>query len=260
MKRVVLCADDFGMDPAVDAGILQLLGMGRLTAVSCLAEAPAFEADLEALQAFREAADLGLHLDLTGGSQGESHWGLPALLLRAYLGAIDGAEVGRRVEAQLDRFERLAGRPPDFIDGHQHVHQFPRVRDALVGVLRRRYGRKLPYVRCTVPSHPSGVKPRVVAALGGKALRAALDRQGIPHNRDFAGVYALDPRKRYGELMKGWLHGIEEGGLILCHPGLPGGEPRDPIAPARVAEYRYLSSEEFAAALASASAALARFR
>jgi chitin disaccharide deacetylase len=259
VKRVVLCADDFGMTPAVDAGILHLLGLGRLTAVSCLADGPAFEADLAALLPFRGDADLGLHFDLTDGSGGGKRSTLLALLLRAYSGAIDATEVRRCLEAQLDRFERLAGHPPDFVDGHQHVHQFPRVRDALVDVLRRRYGSAPPWVRCTVSSRPSGAKARLVAALGGRALRAMLEQRGLPYNRDFGGVYALDPGAAYGALMKRWLERIDDGGLILCHPGEPGVVGEDPIALARTAELRYLESSRFTQDCQAVGVGLARF-
>jgi predicted glycoside hydrolase/deacetylase ChbG (UPF0249 family) len=39
MKRIVLCADDFGQSAAISQGILQLVQAGRLSAVSCMTEA-----------------------------------------------------------------------------------------------------------------------------------------------------------------------------------------------------------------------------
>jgi chitin disaccharide deacetylase len=259
VKRVVLCADDFGMSRGVDSGILRLLAMRRLTAVSCLVDGPDFAADAGKLLAHREAADLGLHFDLTTGFGAAPRQALPALLLRAWLGVIDSSEVGRRLEAQLDRFERLMGRRPDFADGHQHVHQFPRVRDALLAVLARRFGRDSPYIRCTVSRHPSGIKARVVGALGGRSLRSALDGRGVPYNRDFGGVYGLDPHEAYGTLMKAWMERIDDGGLILCHPGEPEGAVADPIVRTRAAEFHYLASPEFFGDCAAAGVTLARF-
>lgn len=41
-KTIVLCADDFGLDPGVSEGILKLAHMGRLSAVSCMVNMPGF--------------------------------------------------------------------------------------------------------------------------------------------------------------------------------------------------------------------------
>lgn len=258
MKRIVLCADDFGQDHSVDAGILRLLALGRLTAVSCLVEGTRWEEDAPALLEHAPAADLGLHLDLTGtGAQARS--ALLPLLLRAYAGVLDRFALAQRIEAQIDCFERVMKRPPDFVDGHQHVHQLPGVRLALLEALCRRYPRSPPYVRSTVAQRPLGAKARIVTLLGGRALARELADRGLPHNRDFAGVYSLDRRASYAGLMKAWLGHVADGALLLCHPGEGEGAHHDPIAAARVAELRYLSSDEFAATCEQTGVVLVRF-
>ncbi len=257
-KRVALCADDFGQSATADQGILRLVAARRLTAVSCLAQGPSWGSDAPALLARAGALDVGLHLDLTDGSGGAPPIRLASLVVRSYARRLDAGEVGRRLTAQLDAFERTAGRPPAFVDGHRHVHQLPVVRGALLGVLRARYGGAMPWVRCTVPRRARGAKALVIAALGGLALRRALREGGVPHNRDFAGVYDFDPAADYPGLMRRWLEGVEDGGLILCHPGLPGGAPDDPIAAARAVELRYLESEAFPEACSRAGVALVR--
>ena len=256
MRRVVLCADDFGQDPSVDAGILELAALGRLGAVSCLSLAPSFAADLPALLSQR--CDVGLHLSLTEGHGAAPDVPLPVLLARCWARRVGAAEVESRLGAQLDAFERAASRAPSFVDGHQHVHQFPVVRDALLRVLRRRYGPRLPLVRCTVPRNHRGLKAAAIAALGGRALRRRLLREGLPHNRDFAGVYGLGPGADYPALMRAWLAGVGDGGMIVCHPGRPGSA--DPVAPARVAELRHLASDAFPRDCAAAGVALVRLR
>lgn len=256
-RRVVLCADDFGQGAGADAGILRLAEAGRLTAVSCLAGGPRWEADGPALLDRAGSLDLGLHLDLTDGAAGEPPVGLARLVAGAYGRRLDPARLGRLVAAQLDAFERLARRRPDFVDGHRHVHQLPVIREALLRALASRYGPAVPFVRNTVPRRWRGGKAMAVAALGGHALRRALARDGVPHNRDFAGIYDFDPRADYPGLMRGWLAGVGDGGLILCHPGVGGGEG-DPIAAARANELRYLESGAFPADCARAGVALAR--
>ena len=67
MKTLALCADDFGQSPAIDAGILHLLAMRRLTAVSCLSTGAAWREDAPRLLQAAGAAQIGLHFNLTEG-------------------------------------------------------------------------------------------------------------------------------------------------------------------------------------------------
>jgi predicted glycoside hydrolase/deacetylase ChbG (UPF0249 family) len=239
MKRVALCADDFGAFPGADAGILRLVGAGRLGGVSCQVAGATFQRAAPALRERLGEVDAGLHLDLASG-----RGGLGPLLLRSHARLVDRGAVAARISAQLDAFERALGGAPAFVDGHQHVHQLPVVRDALLEVLAARYGRPGPLVRNTVPLRFRGAKPCAIAALGGRGLRRALRAHGVPHNPDFAGVYGLDPRAGYPSLFRRWLASASEGTLVLCHPGTAPDDPGDPIGPARAAELVYLASAE----------------
>jgi chitin disaccharide deacetylase len=247
VKRLVVCADDFGQSRPIDAGILSLARAGRLTAVSALALGPALSGDLPAL--LDTGVEVGLHLDLTEGLGGSPSTGLGSLILRCHLGLVGRAAVASAIARQLDAFERSAGRAPAFVDGHRHVHQLPLVRGLLLDQLGRRYLADPPAVRTTVPRRGRGAKAALIAALGGRALRRALDRRGLPRNTDFAGVYGFDPGAPYRALMQGWLASLEDGGLLMCHPGEPGD---DVIGAARVRELGYLASPEFEADCAAA--------
>jgi len=247
VKRLVVCADDFGMSAAVDAGILRLARAGRLTAVSCLAQAPPFEEGAAVL--LGTGASAGLHLDLTEGYGGDPPAGLGEVIARSHLGALDRAALQRRLARQLDAFERVVGRAPAFVDGHRHVHQLPVIAGLLVDELARRYGDRLPLVRVTVPRRWRGAKAALIAALGGRALRRRLASHGFPVNADFCGVYGFEPGAPYRSLVQGWLGSVEDGGLLMCHPGQAGG---DVISAARVAELAYLGSDAFEADCAAA--------
>ncbi len=242
MKRLSVCADDFGLSAPVDAGILRLARAGRVTAVSCLSQAPAFAGDAAALRAC--GVEAGLHLDLTEGFGGAPASGLGALIGRSYLGLLDREFLRRRLAAQLDGFERKLGRPPAFVDGHRHVHQLPVVRDLLLEELDRRYPGTPPLVRVTAPRRWRGAKAAVIATLGGGALRRQLARRGLPHNADFCGVYGFEPGASYRALVQGWLGSAGDGALLMCHPGEASG---DAISAARVAELDYLGSAAFEA-------------
>jgi len=252
MKRIALCADDFGGGLAVNAAILALARAGRLGGVSCQVEAPRFATDAAALAALSDRVDLGLHLDLAPG-----RGGLVPLLVRTHARALSRRAVGARIARQLDRFEAAFGRAPDFVDGHQHVHALPVIRDALLDALATRYPAPGPVVRNTVPLRSRGAKAAIVALLGGAGLRRALRARGVPHNADFAGVYAFGGGS-YPTRFRAWLAGAADGTLVMCHPGLAPGDPGDPIAAARAAELAYLSSAALPADCAAAGASCVR--
>jgi predicted glycoside hydrolase/deacetylase ChbG (UPF0249 family) len=250
-RRLVLCADDFGMEPSVNEGILRLAAAGRITAVTCMVDMPAWAEGARALATLGGRVDAGLHVDLGTRSAAE----LLALAARGALGLVDEARVADRVAAQLDRFEAALGAPPTFVDGHHHVHQLRPVRNALLRVLRARHGDRAPYVRNVVPLRPRGTKAAIVAGLGARRLLRRLEAEGIPHNTDFAGVYDLSARSDFPGLLRGWLGDLADGGLLMCHPGLPG---EGPVAAARGAEMRHLESERFVADCAAAGVRLTR--
>ena len=52
-RSITLCADDYGLHPAVDAAVQQLAESGRLSATSCMTTAPRWP---EAARALRSAA------------------------------------------------------------------------------------------------------------------------------------------------------------------------------------------------------------
>ena len=70
MRRIWLCADDYGIAPGVSTAIRDLVTRGRLNATSVMVAAPSFsQAEASALSALNEETKrvaIGLHLTLTG--------------------------------------------------------------------------------------------------------------------------------------------------------------------------------------------------
>lgn len=270
--RIALCADDFALHPAVDDAVLRLAHRGRLGATSCMTTSPRWPESARRLRAEAPPTlSTGLHFNLTEG-HGDAAPGLGATLRDAYARRLAPTAMRLRIVRQLDAFEQAMGRAPDFIDGHQHVHQLPGVRDALLDVLAERYGTgkdpatpsraPMPAVRATVPADRrwSAGKAGVLALLGGWWFRRRLARLGIPHNTGFAGVYGFDAPTAadYGRHMDRWLAGSPDGTLMMCHPAtalVPG----DAIAAQRVVEFDYLSSEAFGDILRRHGVELGRF-
>lgn len=244
-RGLCVCADDYGLHPRVNAAVLRLIEHGRLQATSAMVGAPGWRDGAGALSRVKRAApdrlDVGLHLDLT-----EYPLTLAPRGLAGWWFAGPGSETAlrREIAAQLDAFESTLGQTPDYLDGHQHVHQFPRVRDALMEEMSLRYPGRQPWLRSTKRG-TAGFKPALIQALGqhGLARRAAL--LGFRQNRRLLGVYDFDgDAARYATRLRGWLHVSGDGDLLMCHPAL-GPVPGDSIAEARVREFEVLDSPLF---------------
>lgn len=219
-------------------------------------DGPAWAEGTRGLRELSAGTQLGLHLNLTERlAAGSLATPLPRLVLRAYLGTLNHALVRRELDRQLDAFDAGVGHPPEFIDGHQHVHQLPVVREALIEALDRRDLSERPWLRCTrapvltrtaaVPL-AARVKARLIAWLGAAALSRLAAAGGYRQNAHLLGVYAFDGSEReYLARLDSWLAVARDGDLLMCHPSVAGGWS-DPILPARVREFRALTSPQFA--------------
>ena len=263
-RRIAICADDFGYSAGINRAILSLLAEGRLSAVSCMSTAPHWRADAAALRELAQGrADLGLHLNLSESFVTEPR-SLPLreLILRAYTWRLSAAELRIRIALQLDAFEAAMGRAPDFVDGHQHVHQLPIVRRVLLAELERRYPGRLPWLRDTTPgpAAQTGFKARLIASLGARPLRRQARRRGFAQNSGFAGVYDFDGDEAdYFHRLLGWLNCMGDRSLLMCHPSLDEA-PGDPIAAARQREYAVLRGDAFGQALAALGLSVGRLQ
>ena len=113
--KLLITADDYGLRPSYDEGILEAAVAGALDAVSVMVlrdpdPAPLLEIEVE----------VGLHLEARG------------------------------LDAQLERFEELFGRPPTHVDGHHHCHAQGGRPTLAVARLGRRLGIR---VRSVSPRH-----------------------------------------------------------------------------------------------------------
>lgn len=265
-RRIVLCADDYALSESVSRGIEALAAQARLTATSVMVLSPRWPQDAPVLRALRSQhpIDVGLHLDWTSPFARAAGHGLPLerAMLRALLGGFDRAAARAIIERQLDAFEAHWGAAPDHVDGHQHVQQFAGIREALTGVLAARYRASAPWLRISeAPSALRDAKGRVIAALGAGQLRALAAQAGVPVVRWLAGVSDFSGGEAgFAARMRHWLANVEDGTVLMCHPGAPGfaHDAADGIATAREAEFRWLASDAAGAALRAPGLALVR--
>jgi chitin disaccharide deacetylase len=244
-KPIMLCADDFGMSREINAGIIELASNGFLSAVSCMSGRGSFNQDAQNLAEL--SVEKGLHLNLTESFDGTEYYRpLHRLILNCFARRIDPKVIQIEIEKQLDIFEDSFGRGPDFVDGHQHVHQFPVVRECLVKILLRRYRGRLPWIRSTFHAKQSDISANVwmkavfIEALGGRSLRKMAARYGFKMNSHLLGVYGFDGGEdRYMRLFDAWIRSAGPNDLIMCHPA-KGIDIRDPLGPQRCAEFAVL--------------------
>ena len=268
MSRVLaLCADDFGLSPGISAGIVRLAQSHRLTAIACITNSPHWVEQAQRLQKLPDTVDVGLHINFTEGQPLSARlarrWpklpSLPSLIARAHLHLLPQAEMRNEVHAQLRAFINAYGEPPRFIDGHQHVHHLPGLRDSILDMAE--HVQPLPALRNTgrLLGPGSGFKRMLIERTGGRALTKALKQRVLAHNPVLLGAYDFDALD-YGALMRGWLKKLPpEGGLVFCHPGLrEPGDPPDAIAAARSRELKYLASKDFMEDLTEADVVLGR--
>lgn len=277
-QPLVVCADDYGLAPGVSAAIAELIACGRLSATSCMSSLPDWPraaAPLRALVA-HAPADIGLHLTLTDhpalSPAARAAWGqrlppLGRLLAAALSHRLPATAVADEIRAQLDAFEDAWGAPPDHVDGHQHVHVLPGVREALVTELLRRYPRGRVWVRnCwETPARclrrgEAVAKALFITALG-HGLARRLQAVGLPCNDGFSGVHDFAIDTPFAPKMRRFLTATGPRPLVHVHPGRVDAALRacDPLTTPREAERAYLASDEFATDLAAAGLYPARF-
>jgi len=266
LRRIWLCADDYGLSDGVNRAIRDLIERGRLNATSVMTVTPAIGRDaaaaLTASVAKSPRCAIGLHVTLTAPFRpltmhfrpldGDMFLPFPRLLRAGLIHRLDPELVHAEVLAQLATFHDLFGRAPDFVDGHQHAQLFPQVRDGFLRAVKerapdawvRQCGRDGPLARITGP------KTLVLSVLSTQ-FRAKASRAGLRFNPAFAGAYDFTRTSDFAALMQGFVEGLPEDGLVMCHPGFVDETLKslDPLTTQRETEHAYLASDDFAALL-----------
>ena len=274
-RRIWLCADDYGLAEGVNRAIRDLIERGRLNATSVMVVGAAIGRDeVKALQnsvAKSARCAIGLHATLTAPfrpltmhfrpTDGGMFLALPKMLRAGLLRRLDAEMIYGEVLEQLAAFKDLFGRAPDYVDGHQHAQLFPQARDGFLravgeaapGAWVRQCGRLQPLAqRLAVPK-------ALVLDLLSAQFRKRATRAGLLFNPAFAGAYDFSTAPDFGDLMRQFLDGLPEGGLVMCHPGFVDDTlvSLDPLTTQREAEHAYLAGEQFQALLKANNITLA---
>ncbi len=273
-RRIWLCADDYGLSPGVNRAIRDLIERGRLNATSVMVVGPSIGRDeVEALRTAAASSPrcaIGLHVTLTAPFRpltmhfrpidGGMFPALAKLLRAGLFRRLDVEIIHAELMVQLAAFKEMFGRAPDFVDGHQHAQLFPQVRDAFLAAVKeaaptawvRQGGRNQPLAQRLGP--PKALFLDILSA----QFRTRAARANIAFNPGFAGAYDFSRQPDYGTLMRQFLDGLPEGGLIMCHPGFVDETlvSLDPLTEQREREYAFLAGDHFPPLLAASKVTL----
>jgi predicted glycoside hydrolase/deacetylase ChbG (UPF0249 family) len=269
LRRIWLCADDYGLSPGVNRAIRDLIERGRLNATSVMVVGPAIGRDevssLQAAVANNPRCAIGLHVTLTAPFRpltmhfrpldGGMFLSFPKLLRAGLLRRLDPEIIHAELTVQLAAFNELFGRAPDFVDGHQHAQLFPVVRDAFLAAVKeaapnawvRQGGRNAPLAR-----RLGTPKALFLDILSAQFRRRAM-RANIAFNPGFAGAYDFSKTADFGDKMRGFFEQTPAGGLVMCHPGFVDDTliGLDPLTHQREREHAFLASDDFLSLLAA---------
>jgi predicted glycoside hydrolase/deacetylase ChbG (UPF0249 family) len=275
-RHIWLCADDYGISPGVNRAIRTLIDGKRINATSVMVVGPAIDrAEIDALKTSLAAnpdCAVGLHATLTAPFHPltthfqplDGGWfvALGKLLRKSLLRQLDPEIFEAELLAQISAFRELFGRAPDYVDGHQHVQLFPQIRDAFLTAVAktapdawvRQCGRSLPLAR-RLDSPKALLLDTLSATFRRKCMLA-----NIIFNSGFAGAYDFSKTTNFAGLMSGFLNGLPDGGLVMCHPGFVDETliALDPLTHQREREFAYLESDDFLRLLAMNTITLAR--
>ena len=268
MKQLIVNADDFGLHPLINAGIIKGHQEGFITSTSLMPSAPCWQ---EAVRLAKENPRLGIgvHLTLVGGVPSvlpkervsslldDDGLFLPdyvAFAKRYYSGAVKKAELEAELRAQLER-ALSCGVNITHIDSHQHTHVLPGI-NSLVLKLSNEYN----IIRVRIPKEgylfTGGFQTGVGRLIGRSGLSfcadmAALraDSLGLRHPQHFYGMLAGGHLN--AQLIANILRQLPEGvSEIMTHPGL------DSAALGKAFSWQYHWREELDAYLDAGNKAL----
>jgi hopanoid biosynthesis associated protein HpnK len=150
-KRVIVTADDFGLDEAVNAAVERAFRDGILTTASLMVGAPA-AADAVARARRLPGLRVGLHITLVDGRPTLSPQDIPDLVgadgefgnalfrqgIRFFFLPRVRRQLAAEIRGQFEAFE-ATGLPMDHVNAHKHMHIHPAVLALILGI-GREYG------------------------------------------------------------------------------------------------------------------------
>ena len=204
MKKIIFRADDLGYSEGVNLGIAKTVKKGLVRTVGWIVNLEHSE------EGFRMLPDseicLGLHVNISYGKPVTEAFALNSLVKengcfkasreynRARENFVDYDEAFRETEAQYRRFKEIAGREPDYIEGHAVMNEtYLQAVEAVAG----KYG--ILYV-------PALTSPDAYCTIGGERVHFWMESM----EEDY------DPCKTFEKMCAVSRADVE---VMVCHPG-----------------------------------------
>jgi len=240
MKKLIINADDFGMNDEVVQATCELYELGLVSSTSCLTNKPAWPRAAEYL---RQNPDFGagVHLVFNDGYPVLPHQQVPALLRldgqflsdrQIRWGCKPGttSQLRSELRAQIERFMLDVGNHPDHLDNHCSISYVRPGRFKVTLDLALEYNLPIrsPFgddFEQLVPLFSKSNKlPAWMIFWMGKWYRRRVDRAGIPRPHTFFQHFSLTGNRNPDYLL--WiLDNLQDGWTseLLVHPGYDGG-------------------------------------
>jgi predicted glycoside hydrolase/deacetylase ChbG (UPF0249 family) len=240
MKFLIINADDFGYDEGVVQAIGELYRAGSISSTSCMTNMPAWPRAAEYLRQNPEFG-AGVHLVFNDGYPVLPREQVPALLGQ------DGRFMNDRqimwsfrlgttkqlraeLRAQIERFIRDVGRPPDHLDNHCSISYVRPDRFKITLELAREYNLPIraPFgddleELATLFAQQNNLPAWLVLWLG-RYYRRKVDQAGIRRPNAFIQHFSTAGNNK-PEYLLSVLDNLRDGWVseLLVHPGYDGG-------------------------------------
>jgi predicted glycoside hydrolase/deacetylase ChbG (UPF0249 family) len=259
MPRLIINADDLGVNPQRSHGIFECFEFGVVTSASIIANGS--DSDSAARHAKERGLSSGLHLNLTDeyplskqadiNSLTEDNGmflGAEKLIREIDEGKVQVSHLEREIRAQVEWMLDTYGMPTH-VDGHARIHIHPVVIHALIPIMER-YGIRHTRIPCEDPLPPFGYEITAAELQNAKqvstqALAARSDYEGhdITSTDHFRGLtlHGNASLKNLRHILNKLPEGTTE---LQVHPGsnIAFGTPFD-LDPQRQTELRMLMDE-----------------
>jgi predicted glycoside hydrolase/deacetylase ChbG (UPF0249 family) len=233
IKRLIVSADDFGLDSSINEAVEAAHRDGILTSASIVVNGACYD---EAIGIARRCPRLGVGIHLT--FNGEKPVAQPSLVssiidsdgrlledharmcVDILTGKVSLEDIAIECEAQIARF-LTAGIIPTHIDSHRHIHLFPPVLKALVRILDKYGIKKMRWINMPLFDYRNASMMRCGISMVLKYGNAALEKR-YRHPDYFLGFFksgAMDIKYVTGAVEK-MLPGTTE---ISFHPATDNG-------------------------------------
>ncbi len=220
-RRLIVTADDYGLDQSVNEAVEKAWRLGILTAAGLMVGAPAASDAIERARRMN-GLGIGLHLVLTDGrpvspltevgflvdSRGRFLDNMVFSGVRFFICPRVRQQLAKEIRAQFEAF-RSTGLVLDHVSAHKHFHLHPTVLSLIIEI-GHEYGLKS--VRLPLEENgPRGLIPWL------KLMRWRLDKAGMLHNEK---IYGLTETGHMDESrMIEYISQLDEGVTeIYCHP------------------------------------------